>query len=214
MLEIYFTRHGETEWNLVRRMQGQMNSPLTELGKEQAVWLEARLAGKAFTRIYTSPTGRAKETALIINRALDVEVVEDDRLKEIFLGDWEGKLIDEIDKEFPQENNAFWNEPDTFHMEGKEDFQDVRNRAGQFFEEIIKKHGDEKILVVAHAIILKGMLNYIKGESVSEYWEGRHILPTSLTKINVIDNRYTVVYEGDTGHHKREMEQGWFLDDE
>lgn len=214
MLEIYLTRHGETEWNQVRRMQGQMDSPLTELGEDQSKWLAARLEGKEFSYIYTSPLGRAKNTALIINERLNAKVVEDDRLKEIYCGDWEGALIEDIEKEFPIEHEEFWNNPNAFKMEGKEDFSQVRDRAADFFEDLIKNHGSGKILIVAHAIILKGMLNYINGENLSKFWSGRHILPTSLTKINVLENRYSLIYEGDIGHHKKAMERGWFIDEE
>lgn len=213
MLEIYLTRHGETEWNKIKRMQGQSDSPLTEFGVKQAEWLAERLQSKTFTYIYTSPLGRAKETALIVNKGLGAKVVEDDRLKEIYMGDWEGRLVSDLEKEFPQENNAFWHNPLAFKMAGKESFQEVHNRAADFFEDMLSKHGDGKILVVAHAIILKGMMNYIQGESLSKFWEGKHILPTSLTKINVLDNRYTVIYTADISHHKEAMEQGWFIED-
>lgn len=214
MLEIYLTRHGETEWNTVRRMQGQGDSPLTLLGIRQAQWLAQRLKGKEFTCIYTSPLGRAKETALILNKTLNTRVIEDDRLMEIYLGDWEGRLLDDIDKEHPTENKDFWENPTQFNMLDKEDFEDVRKRAADFFESIIKQHGSGKILVVAHAIILKGMLNYIQGKTVEDYWTGKHLLPTSLTKINVLGHRYSLIYTGETSHHEEAMAKGWFLDEE
>lgn len=213
MLEIYLTRHGETEWNRIRRMQGQGNSPLTDLGRKQAVWLAERLENKVFTYIYTSPLGRAKETAEIINKTLNATLIEDDRLKEIYLGDWEGMLIEEVESINGEENDKFWHNPVAFKMENKEDFQQVRDRGADFFESLIKQHGEGKILVVAHAIILKGMLNYIQGRDMAHFWEGKHLLPTSLTKVNVLDNRFSIIYLGDTEHHKESMEKGWFLDE-
>lgn len=213
MLEIYLTRHGETEWNQIRRMQGQGDSPLTELGKRQAEWLAHRLEGKELSYIYTSPLGRAKETAQIVNKSFNAEIREDDLLKEIYLGDWEGKLISEIEEEYPRENDDFWHNPIAFDMEGKENFQQVKDRASDFFEKLIANHGSGKILVVAHAIILKGMLNYIQGQPLTKFWSGKHILPTSLTKINVMDNRFSLIYVGETSHHKEEMEQGWFIEE-
>ena len=214
MLEIYLTRHGETEWNTIRRMQGQGNSPMTELGIRQAQWLAERLKEKEFTCIYTSPLGRAKETAEILNEALNTTIIEDDRLKEIYLGDWQGQLLEDIDKDYPEENKAFWEKPIQFDMPDKEDFEDVRKRAGEFFEAVIQQHGSGKILVVAHAIILKGMLNYIQGKTVEDYWTGKRLLPTSLTKINVLGHRYSLIYTGETSHHEEPMSKGWFLDEE
>lgn len=213
MLEIYLTRHGETEWNTVRRMQGQGDSPLTELGIRQAEWLGHRLKGKTFICIYTSPLGRARETAEILNKTLQTTIIEDKRLMEIFLGDWEGRLLEDIDKDHPEENKAFWKNPVEFTMVDKEDFDDVRKRASEFFETLLQKHGSGKVLVVAHAIVLKGMLNYIQGKTLEDYWTGKHLLPTSLTKINVIDNRYSLIYTGETDHHEEVMSEGWFIDE-
>lgn len=213
MLEIYLTRHGETEWNKIKKMQGQGDSPLTEFGVRQAEWLGERLASKKFSYIYTSPLGRAKETALIVNKQLKAELIEDDRLKEIYMGDWEGRLVHDLENEFPKDNHDFWHNPVAFDLEGKETFSDVHNRAASFFEDLISKHGEGKILVVAHAIILKGMMTYILGEDISKFWEGKHILPTSVTKINVLDNRYSVIYTADTSHHKEAMVKGWFIED-
>lgn len=214
MLEIYLTRHGETEWNLIRRMQGQKDSPLTELGVKQATWLSERLNGKDFSYIYTSPLGRARSTAEILNKSLKAELVEDHRLKEIYVGDWEGQLISDIEVKHSKENDDFWHNPVAFQMDGKETFQEVRDRAADFFEDLISKHGSGKVLVVSHAILIKGLLNYIQGMDVSRYWEGKHILPTSLTKINVLDSRFSLIYIGETSHHKEEMSKGWFIDED
>lgn len=213
MLEIYLTRHGETEWNKVRRMQGQKDSPLTELGIKQAKWLAERLEGKEFSYIYTSPLGRAKTTADILNEPLGAKMVIDDRLKEISLGDWEGRDLDELVRDWAEDNDAFWHRPKAFKMADKEDFKQVRDRAADFFESLIRQHGSGKILVVAHAIILKGLLNYIQGLDLEDFWGGRHILPTSLTKINVLDNRFSLVYIGETSHHRETMSEGWFVDE-
>lgn len=214
MLEIYLTRHGETEWNQVRKMQGQLDSPLTTLGLEQAQWLKKRLIGKEFTYIYSSPTGRAFRTAEIINKTLKTQLVTDPRLQEIYLGDWQGQLIEDVEKRFPSEHDSFWHHPHEFKIDGAENFTDVRSRGGEFYEDLIKNHGSGKILVVAHAIILKGILNYVQGKDVSEFWSGKHILPTSLTKINVLDNRISLIYVGDTSHHERKMDKGWFVDED
>ena len=213
MLELYLTRHGETEWNKIRRMQGHKDSPLTELGRKQAAWLAERLGNKMFSHIYTSPLGRAKETATIINKTLNTILIEDNRLKEIDLGNWEGMLIEEIKSVYEKENTAFWYDPISFKMEDKEDFQQVSNRGADFLESLIKQHTDGKILVVAHAIILKGMLNYIQGRDVTHYWEDNHLLSTSLTKVTVLDHQYNIIYLGDIMHHKESIENGWFLDE-
>ena len=97
---IYLVRHGETEWNLAGRMQGQMDSPLTPLGLDQArrnAGLLRSLAGDlAGFSLISSPLGRARRTAEVIGEALSMTPVFDPRLVEIGLGEWDGLTFDQI----------------------------------------------------------------------------------------------------------------------
>ncbi|MCC7274967.1 MAG: histidine phosphatase family protein [Alphaproteobacteria bacterium] len=102
---VWLVRHGETEWNAGRRLQGQQDSPLTERGRRQAVAI-ADLLGRLLPReepirLVTSPLGRTRATAAPIAAALGLEPVHDARLAEIGLGAWEGMTWDEIDAQFP-----------------------------------------------------------------------------------------------------------------
>src|SRR3712207_163192 len=98
MTTIYLTRHGQTEWNLNKRLQGWKNSPLTKLGISQAKALGERLKDTQIDVIYSSPIERAYKTAEIIKGNKDIEIIKHDGLKEFNYGDWEGLTIDEIEK--------------------------------------------------------------------------------------------------------------------
>ena len=96
--ELYILRHGETLWNAENRMQGALNSPLTEKGRRDAVRQGAILAkrdldGFAFI---CSPQGRAFQTAGIAVAPIASHIRTDDRLREIEVGDWSGRLRDEL----------------------------------------------------------------------------------------------------------------------
>lgn len=100
---IYLVRHGETEWNRERRLQGQQDSPLTEKGREQAqragLLLRELIDNPEQYPVYASPLSRARDTAAIISHALDLDPDRlriDDLLKEIKFGAWEGMTFDEI----------------------------------------------------------------------------------------------------------------------
>jgi broad specificity phosphatase PhoE len=102
---IFLVRHGETEWNLAGRMQGQMDSPLTPLGLDQArrnARLLRSLMGDltGFTLI-SSPLGRARKTAQIIGEALSMTPAFDPRLVEIGLGEWDGLTFEQINERRP-----------------------------------------------------------------------------------------------------------------
>ena len=95
-MKIYITRHSLTTWNEEKRLQGWKNSDLTKQGLEDAKRLGNYLKNQSFDGIYSSPLKRAKETAQLIfpNKT----IIEDDRLKEMNFGDYEGKFIDEKKK--------------------------------------------------------------------------------------------------------------------
>lgn len=95
-MKIYITRHSLTTWNEEKRLQGWKNSDLTKQGLEDAKRLGNYLMNQSFDGIYSSPLKRAKETAQLIfpNKT----IIEDNRLKEMNFGDYEGKFIDELKK--------------------------------------------------------------------------------------------------------------------
>jgi probable phosphoglycerate mutase len=103
---IFLVRHGETEWNLQRRVQGRFDSPLTERGIIQARAvgrLVAKLPDAGSIRIVTSPQGRARRTAEIIaeESAVVPQLIIDDRLREISVGSWDGLTYHEIALRYP-----------------------------------------------------------------------------------------------------------------
>lgn len=103
-VSLLLLRHGQSEWNAVRRWQGLADSPLNDLGRRQAADAGAALAsdGHRFQAVWSSPLLRAAETGDIIAEALGVgDVRVDDRLREADAGEWEGMTPDEIDLAYP-----------------------------------------------------------------------------------------------------------------
>jgi len=149
MTKIYLTRHGETEWNLQNRMQGWKESQLTKLGKKQAKRLSDRLADINFEAIYSSPLGRALETAKIICSDRKMEITIKENLKEMSFGKWEGKTSSEIKSNHLDEYKKFWEEPHLFRGESGETFEEVKNRVLPLIKEIISNHEND-ILIVTH----------------------------------------------------------------
>ena len=98
---IYVIRHGQTEWNLAGRLQGGQDSPLTVQGKLQAKAAAISFGKTPPGRLLSSPLGRARKTAEIIAKALDIPIDEDERLAELRFGAAEGLTLDKIDKKWP-----------------------------------------------------------------------------------------------------------------
>lgn len=98
---LFLARHGQTRWDREHRMQGQLDSPLTDDGIRQAEHLAERLCGRGITTVCSSPLGRALQTASIIVERIEAELIEIDELAELDHGDFAGMTWDEVDERYP-----------------------------------------------------------------------------------------------------------------
>lgn len=160
---IYIVRHGQTEMNNRKALQGRSDVPLNEIGRGQAQAAAGKLADIRFDRVYTSPLIRAIQTAKII--APYVEPVTDDRLIEMDYGPYEGCDLMRLPPEVMTFFSDFVRNP---APHGMEQLSSVVARAGSFLEELRKVEGN--ILLSAHAISMKGMLEYLTPGSNGAYW--------------------------------------------
>ncbi len=157
---LYLTRHGETEWNKLSKLQGKKDSPLTEKGKWQAACLGHHLEDTHIDHIYTSSSERAIVTAQVIRMNRDIPVSTLDSLMEISLGVWEGQTTHALKERFPEAFDAFWNKPERYvpvDSDG-ETFAEVQRRMIETVEDLMKKHINETILIVTHGISLKTLI--------------------------------------------------------
>ncbi|MGL5086115.1 MAG: histidine phosphatase family protein [Clostridium sp.] len=203
MTKLYITRHGETEWNTKGMMQGWGNSPLTELGQMQGQWLRDRMKDLHIDVIYTSPSGRAYETAEIIRGNRDIEIIKDNGLQEINMGKWEGLSQEQIKTRSEENHFNFWNMPSKYKPEEGEDYYKVRDRSFKTITEILEKEKGKTILVVTHTITLKGFLNKLQNKEVDEIVKPPFIKQTSLTEIDFEDiTKYKIHNLACMNHHE------------
>ena len=176
MLEFYIARHGQTKWNTEGRLQGWLNSPLTQKGIESAKLLGEHIQDVDFDVCYSSPSERAYHTLEIAISNREMKVFKDERLMEMGLGIWQGKKSDEIQREYSDTYRAYFDSPATFYLEGAETYHDLKQRVCSFIDEVIHKHFTEtahkKILVITHGVTLMMMRLIFNGgelEALSEY---------------------------------------------
>lgn len=201
-MKIYLTRHGQTEWNLEGRMQGHLNSDLTELGKTQAQWLGKRLEHEKIDIICCSTSGRAFETASIIKGNRNVEIKQYEGLMEIDAGSWQGMKHEDIEGHYGELYHQFWHQPDLFESEGHETFSQLIRRGRKTLDEITQTYVGKNILIVSHGVLLKGILASIKALPVSEFWEGPFMKSCCLNLFEYKNHSYEVLIEGDTSHYE------------
>lgn len=169
MTKFIITRHGQTEWNVEKRMQGQANSPLTDLGRKQADALRQRLSDVEFDAVYCSSLQRAVDTASIICQGRKNEIILRDDLMEIGIGSWSGMLLSEVDEAYPEQANNFWKVPEAYiPMPGGETYLQLRERAKRALLEMAGKHKNQTVLVVSHGIVLKLLYNIFRYQPLAD----------------------------------------------
>lgn len=203
MTRLFLTRHGETEWNKEGRMQGWGDSPLTPLGMKQGEWLRDRMIETQIDVIYTSPLGRAYRTAEIIRGDRNIKIIEDDGLKEIKLGRWEGLSQDEIQKKDLMNYFNFWNEPSKYIPTYKaETFYELIERSCDSINEILRKEKGKNILIVTHTVTLKAYLCSLQNREVDTIWDPPFIKQTSLTEIEFDEESFKIPVMACMDHHR------------
>ncbi|MDR3226457.1 MAG: histidine phosphatase family protein [Prevotellaceae bacterium] len=193
MTKLYIARHGETEWNIQRRFQGQHDSPLTANGINQVNLLSEYLKNISVDAIYTSSCKRAVVTANIINSNKNLPLYVCEELREINMGEWEGMPANEIKLRYADEFQHFFYQPDLYMPDnnGGETFDSFRLRLSNKIEEIVLTHPDKTILIVVHGIALRILLAYFKNCSLSEIWNFL-AKPASISLVTANDKKYEI----------------------
>ena len=190
---IFIIRHGETQKNKKKLLQGRSNDPLNEAGSAQAEQAreDFQNRGVHFVRVDASTLIRAVDTAQIIVGDT-AQIITDDRLLEMDYGPYEGTSLEPPPPEVLHFFMDFVNHP---APEGMESLECVVERLGEFMEEILPaaaEGGD--ILISTHAIAMKGALEYLTPASGGAYWS-KYIGNCEVYQIGIRDGRYLVPEE-------------------
>jgi broad specificity phosphatase PhoE len=169
---VYLVRHGETEWNVEKRFQGQLDVELSKTGLRQAVAVSRWLASQPvrFTAIYSSDLKRASRTALIIGAKLDLMPQLDPALREINAGDWQGLVASEIEARFPGKLDEWHEKVDSFTLPGGESIPNVQERVYAAYRQIVDRHPGETIVIVSHGAALAALMAALHDWELVDTW--------------------------------------------
>jgi len=197
---VFLVRHGETEWNRLGKFQGCQDIDLSKEGIVQAEHLSKRLNDN-FDYIYTSPLKRAMQTAYIIAANKKIEPMVINELREINFGEWEGLSLEEISYKFPREFNKWRNDKLEAPMCGGDlSIEKASTRAKNAIKEIVSKHKEKNILIVAHGGIIKAGLIGLFDWNMTMYHKIK-LGNTAICKIDFdFDLNPTIVTINDTSH--------------
>ena len=152
MAQCVLIRHGQTDWNVIGRYQGQADPPLNEQGLAQARRLAIELEPLQLDRLISSPLLRALQTAQIIAGHLGIPLETEPGLMEIHQGDWQTRLRTEIEQLYPELFHAWETEPWQVTPPGGESLRQVQARVYQAMDAILATWPDQVIGIVAHRI--------------------------------------------------------------
>ncbi|MGX9416271.1 histidine phosphatase family protein [Vibrio sp. WJH972] len=157
---IVLIRHGQTEWNKLKKFQGWHNSNLTDLGKTQALTVAKKLrhiVGGSKVTLVSSPLGRAMETAQIISYELGLEqdkIPTTPLLRECSFGEWTGMTPEEIERKYQEEWQRRSKDKWNYVISGGESYSMVAQRADRWLNSIVNDD-DTITMVVSHEVIGK-----------------------------------------------------------
>ena len=171
MTRILLVRHGRTEWNKGQIFRGTVDIPLDEQGRKEAACARDWLEEASFDAAYSSPLGRAVETAEIILEPHGLTVHKHEGLIDLNYGEWQGKPNEEVKRIYPELYQQWREAPHTVVFPEGEGLGAVRDRSLSAVEEVVAKHPDETVLLAAHRVVNKVLIAALLGLDDSHFWE-------------------------------------------
>lgn len=183
MTQLTLVRHGQTDWNLARRYQGQKDIPLNSEGIKQAQLLAGQLANTPFDTIYSSNLQRALQTAQILHQRRDIPLLTDIRLREICFGEWEGEIFSEMFAKYPDRFALSRGDPSIVMAPGGESVAQVAARTTAFADEICSLNPLGRLLIVTHGMALATLVCRANGLPLTEAYKmvPENALPVEIT---------------------------------
>ena len=199
LTRLILIRHGESTWNRERRIQGQLDPPLSDLGRAQAQGVAKRFAGRKIEALYTSDLLRASQTAAPIAAALGISATPVPELREIFLGEWEGVQTEDLAARFPEAWDAWTREPSWDLVPGGEGAATFEQRVETEVRRLLERHPSGDVIVVTHGGVIQVALHYVVGRSSHGIFAFR-ISNGSVSVLEQRNGRMVITRVNDTSH--------------
>ena len=203
-LKLYIVRHGETEWNVIKRFQGQLNTPLTEKGMEKLRKTGKKLENVLFDEVYTSELGRTVASAEIIlnenrgykNKKRELKKLAE--LNEVYFGVWQGLTYEEVFLKYPEEGNNYFYNVKNYKAENveAEKLEDALERFLKGINKILDSYESGNILVVTHGTVFEMFMNYVANDSIFD-----------IDERTLMDNGDYKVFSYKDGKFQEEMDK-------
>jgi broad specificity phosphatase PhoE len=191
MTRIILIRHGQTLWNQLERVRGQVDIPLDKVGLAQAEATARRVAEEWKPAVvYSSPLQRAVQTAQCIATMLGVEVRKDPDLNDINFGQWQGLSPQEVLERWPELASTWLRAPHLVAFPDGESLDAVKVRSTAALQRAMERHLEETVAIVGHTALNRVLLCAVVGIDNSNYWR----IEQHTCAINVFEWRDGIFY--------------------
>ena len=199
MTELILIRHGETAWNAERRIQGQLDVPLNEVGRAQAEAIALRFRDETIDVLVSSDLSRAMQTMRPIADACGLQVLSDSRLRERNLGVLEGLFYEEAQRKMRQVLDVFLSRKVDTSIDGGESLREFAQRVIDVLTETVATHAGKRIVAVTHGGVVDIACRHANGSPL-ETPRGFPIHNTSVSTFHVDDSGFNLVDQADLSH--------------
>ena len=209
-MKIYMIRHGETNWNKERKLQGRSDIALNEYGKELAHITSEAMKDIPFDVVYSSPLIRAKETAEILTKNRNLEIQTNDLLVEMSFGEGEGASLPQIHAHPEMNLHNFIHNPGSYTPPvGGETFEELYERCKVFMENFVlpAENKYDTMLIVGHGALIRGLIHYINHRPTEDFWCITH-KNCSVTIADCTNQKLTLLEEAKIYYHE-ETQATW-----
>ncbi|WP_243445008.1 histidine phosphatase family protein [Romboutsia maritimum] len=190
-MKLILVRHALTNDNQSNRLSGHIDSLISEKGKIQIEKITEFLKDIHIDRIYTTTSKRTKDTVKKLAQLKSLEIIENEFLKEISFGDFEGKTFDEIKVEYPNEFQKIINEGYEYKYPNGESLIDSYQRVVKEIDKIILDNKDSTVLICSHGGTIRNLITYLITNSYKYHWNFR--IDNASVTILEIEDGFTVI---------------------
>jgi len=170
MTKVYVVRHGQTAWNVGEIFRGRADIPLDDVGRNEAALAGEALRDAAIHAVYSSPLSRSMETAKNIAKFHNLTVTPLEAITDISYGEWEGQSNEHVKAKYPDLHRLWHEEPHKVHFPRGESLEEVRARTMSAVNDLVAKHKEENIVLVAHRVPNKVICCALIGLDNSHFW--------------------------------------------
>lgn len=207
MSELWLIRHGETEWNRLRRVQGMLNVALNDEGRQQARRLASHFLANppGAHAIYSSDLDRAHHTALPSAEVLGLPITLDAGLRERQYGVFQGLSFVELSEQHPEAAEAVRQRKADYEMQGGESLRQFQNRVVGTLRKLAEQHPGERLLVFTHSGVID-VVHRFAHHIPLEHERRRSMLNVSINRVAIDGDVWTTSTWGDTSHMQEAAE--------